>query len=97
VASLKSSHVAYSHDPYNMSHLHNFPCPTKYSHYQSRDMCKIPTLSKFPSKPYEPRDMKGNFGKVPCENHGYMKNERLVLELDIKKYMYGHMTLTLRY
>jgi hypothetical protein len=31
------------------------------------------------------------------QNHGYMKNERLVLELDIKKYMYGHMTLTPRY
>jgi hypothetical protein len=59
------SHVAYSHDPYKMSHLHNFPCPTKYSHYQSRDTCKIPTLSTFPSKPYEPRDMKGNFGKFP--------------------------------
>ena len=26
-----------------------------------------------------------------------MKNERLVLELDIKIYMYGHMTLTPRY
>ena len=31
------------------------------------------------------------------QNHGYMKKERLVLELDIKKYMYGHMTLTPRY
>jgi hypothetical protein len=31
------------------------------------------------------------------QNHGYMKKERLVLELDIKKYMYGHMTLTTRY
>jgi hypothetical protein len=61
----KNSHVPYSHDPYKMSHLHNFPCPTKYSHYQSRDMCKIPTLSTFPSKPYEPQDMKGNFGKFP--------------------------------
>ena len=29
--------------------------------------------------------------------HGYMKRERLVLELDIIKYMYGHMTLILRY
>ena len=46
-----------------MSHLHNFPCPIEYSHYQSRDMCKIPTLSTFPSKSYEPRDMKGNFEK----------------------------------
>jgi hypothetical protein len=61
----KNSHVAYSRDPNKMSHLHNFPCPTKYSHCQSRDMCKIPTLSTFPSKPYEPRDMKGNFGKFP--------------------------------
>ena len=61
----KNSHVAYSHDPYKMSHLHNFPCPTQYSHCQSRDMCKIPTLSTFPSKPYEPRDMKGNFEKFP--------------------------------
>ena len=26
-----------------------------------------------------------------------MKNERLVLKSDIKKYMYGHMTLTPRY
>ena len=59
----KNSHVAYSHHPYKMSHLHNFPCPIEYSHYQSRGMCKIPTLSTFPSKPYEPRDMKGNFGK----------------------------------
>jgi len=48
-----------------MSHLHNFPCPTKFFHYQSRGMCKIPTLSTFLSKPYEPRDMKGNFGKFP--------------------------------
>jgi hypothetical protein len=48
-----------------MSHLHNFPSPTKYSHYQSRDMCIIPIFSTFPSKPYEPRDMKGNFGKFP--------------------------------
>ena len=48
-----------------MSHLHIFPCPTKYSHYQSRDTCKIPTLSTFPSKPYEPWDMKGNLGKYP--------------------------------
>jgi hypothetical protein len=48
-----------------MSHLHNFSCPTEYSHYQSRGMCKIPNLSTFPSKPYEPRDMKGNFGKFP--------------------------------
>jgi hypothetical protein len=31
------------------------------------------------------------------QNHGYMKKERLMLELDIKKYMYGHMTLTPRY
>ena len=31
------------------------------------------------------------------QNHGYMKKECLVLELDIKKYMYGHMTLTPRY
>ena len=70
----KNSHVAYSHYPYKMSHLHNFPCPIEYSHYQSRDMCKIPTLSTFPSKPYEPRDMKGILGnfpigtqvKVPC-------------------------------
>jgi hypothetical protein len=61
----KKSHIAYSRDPYKMSHLHNFPCPTKYSHCQSRDMSKIPTLSTFPSKPYEPRDMKGNFGKFP--------------------------------
>jgi hypothetical protein len=61
----KNSHVAYSRDPYKMSHLHNFPCPTKYSHCQSRDMCKIPTLSTFLSKPYEPQDMKGNFGKFP--------------------------------
>ena len=29
--------------------------------------------------------------------HGYMKKERLLLELDIKIYMYGHMTLTPRY
>jgi hypothetical protein len=28
------------------------------------------------------------------QNHGRMKKERLVLESDIKIYMYGHMTLT---
>jgi hypothetical protein len=61
----KNSHEAYSHHPYKMSHLHNFPCEIEYSHYQSRGMCKIPTLSTFPSKPYEPWDMKGNFGKFP--------------------------------
>ena len=27
------------------------------------------------------------------QKHGYMKKERLVLELDIIKYIYGHMTL----
>ena len=27
------------------------------------------------------------------EKHGYMKKECLILQLDIKKYMYGHMTL----
>ena len=27
------------------------------------------------------------------QEHGYMKKECLVLELDIIKYMYGHMTL----
>ena len=31
------------------------------------------------------------------QNHGYMKKDRLALELDITKYMYGHMTLTPRY
>ena len=31
------------------------------------------------------------------QNHGYMKKKRLVLEVDIKKYMYEHMTLTPRY
>ena len=31
------------------------------------------------------------------QKHGYMKKERLVLELDIIKYMYGHMTLIPRY
>ena len=31
------------------------------------------------------------------QNHGYMKKECLVLEFDIKKYMYGYMTLTPRY
>ena len=31
------------------------------------------------------------------QNHGYMKKECLVLELDIKSYMYGHMTLTPRH
>jgi hypothetical protein len=31
------------------------------------------------------------------QNHGYMKKERLVIELDIEKYMYGHMTLKPRY
>jgi hypothetical protein len=61
----KNSHVAYSHHPYKMSHLHNFPCRIEYSHYQSRGMCKIPTLSTFPSKAYEPRDMKRNFGNFP--------------------------------
>jgi hypothetical protein len=59
----KNSQVTYSHHPYKISHLHNFPCLNEYSHYQSRGMCKIPTLSTFPSKPCEPRDMKGNFGK----------------------------------
>ena len=29
--------------------------------------------------------------------HGYMKKERLELELDILKYVYGPMTLTPRY
>ena len=27
------------------------------------------------------------------QKHGYMKREHLLLELDIIKYMYGHMTL----
>ena len=31
------------------------------------------------------------------QNHGHMKKERLVLELGIKEYIYGHMTLTPRY
>ena len=31
------------------------------------------------------------------QKYGYMKKERLVLELDIIKYMYGHMTLIPRY
>jgi hypothetical protein len=31
------------------------------------------------------------------QNHGYMIKECLVLELVIKKDMYGHMTLTPRY
>ena len=31
------------------------------------------------------------------QKHGYMKKEYLVLELDIIKYMYGHMTLIPRY
>ena len=50
---------------YKTYHLHNFPCTTTHSHYQSRDMSIIPTLFTFPSKPYEPRDMKENFGKLP--------------------------------
>ena len=37
----------------------------QHSHHQSRDTCKIPTLSTFPSKSYEPRDMKGNLEKFP--------------------------------
>jgi len=61
----KNSHVAYSRDPYKMSHLHNFPCPTKYSHCQSRDTSKIPTLSTFPSKSYWPLDMKGTYSQIP--------------------------------
>ena len=31
------------------------------------------------------------------QKHGYMKKERLVLGLDIIKYMYGHMSLIPRY
>ena len=31
------------------------------------------------------------------QKHGYMERERLVLELDIIKYMYRHMTLIPRY
>ena len=31
------------------------------------------------------------------QNHGYMKNERLVLELDKNIYMNAHMTLIPRY
>jgi hypothetical protein len=61
----KNLQVAYSHHPYQMSHLNNFPCPTKHSYYQSRDMSKIPTLSTFPSKLYEPQDMRENFGNIP--------------------------------
>ena len=40
--------------------------------------------------------MKPNMGHG-IQQHGYMKNKRLEIELDIIKYMYGHMTLTLRY
>ena len=61
----KNSHVAYSHHPYKMSHVNNLPCSTEYSHYQSRGMCKIPTLFTFLSNLYELRVMKGNFGKFP--------------------------------
>ena len=31
------------------------------------------------------------------QKHGYMEKERLVLELDIINYMYGHVTLILGY
>ena len=31
------------------------------------------------------------------QKHGYMKKQRLLLELDIIKYMYGHMTAIPRY
>ena len=31
------------------------------------------------------------------QKHGYMKKVRLVLELDIVKYMYEHVTLIPRY
>ena len=57
----KNSQVAYFHHPYKMSHLNSFPCPTFSLSIKGR--VQIPTLSTFPSKPYEPRDMKGNFGK----------------------------------
>ena len=40
--------------------------------------------------------MKPNMGHI-IQQHGNMKNERLEIELDIIKYMYGHMTLTPRY